>query len=51
MYDKECFCSECARAKGERTKEQYDKVEKYDYSVLLSPSFWWKTPGIAVKAA
>jgi len=51
MYDKPCFCSQCARAKGERSQELYDKVEKPDYSVLLSPSFWWKIPGFTVKTA
>jgi len=41
VYPKEkCFCSQCARAKGEREREQWEKVEKPDYSPLLSPSFW-----------
>lgn len=44
IYDKPCFCSECARAKGERSEEAFAKVVKPDYSVLLKPSFWWKTP-------
>jgi len=35
-----CGCSKCARAKGERSAEAWDKVAKPDYSALLSPSFW-----------
>lgn len=37
---KDCRCSKCARAKGERTLEAWEKVAKPDYSPLLSPSFW-----------
>lgn len=40
VWDQECFCSKCSRARGERTKEAFAKVEKPNYSVLLSPSFW-----------
>jgi len=35
-----CRCSKCARAKGERSIEAWQKVEKPDYSPLLSPWFW-----------
>lgn len=42
-WPKQCFCAKCARGRGERTLEQYNKVEKPDYSVLLSPS-WWMAP-------
>lgn len=35
-----CFCSKCARAKGEREFKAWEEVVKPDYSVLLSPSFW-----------
>jgi len=35
-----CGCAKCSRARGERTKEAWAKVEKQDYSVLLKPSFW-----------
>eukprot|EP00928_Gymnodinium_smaydae_P079654 TRINITY_DN63523_c0_g1_i1.p1 TRINITY_DN63523_c0_g1~~TRINITY_DN63523_c0_g1_i1.p1 ORF type:complete len:318 (+),score=76.13 TRINITY_DN63523_c0_g1_i1:78-956(+) len=38
--EEKCFCSKCARAKGERSKEAWEKVIKPDYSVLLKPSFW-----------
>jgi len=38
--DEKCFCSKCARAKGEREFKQWEKIEKPDYSVLLSPRFW-----------
>lgn len=40
VYTKKCFCCKCQVAEGKRTREIYDKVEKPDYSVLLSPSFW-----------
>jgi len=39
-YPSECLCSKCARTAGKRTKEIYQKIDKPDYSVLLSPSFW-----------
>merc|ERR550525_264701 len=35
-----CFCSKCAREKGERSFEAWQKVEKPDYSPLLSLRFW-----------
>ena len=41
-YKKECFCVKCERAKGGRTREEFAKIKKPDYSVLLSPSFWAK---------
>ena len=37
----ECLCAKCCRARGERTREAFEKIEKPDYSVLLSPSYWW----------
>jgi len=40
-YDGECFCVKCEQKAGKRTREAFDKVVKYDYSVLLSPSFWF----------
>jgi lathosterol oxidase len=36
-----CLCSRCSTARGERTREAYDAVEKPDYSVLRRPSYWW----------
>lgn len=36
----ECLCAKCCQARGERTKERFDALEKPDYSVLLSPRFW-----------
>jgi len=36
----ECVCASCSIARGERTREAFDAIEKPDYSVLLSPSFW-----------
>jgi lathosterol oxidase len=36
----ECLCAGCSVARGERTREAFDAVEKPDYSVLLKPSFW-----------
>jgi len=43
--EKGCFCAECARGKGERTVEEWNKVQRIDYSPLLRPSFWlsWQT--------
>jgi len=48
---KECFCAECARKKGERTLDEYSKVQVPDYSILIQPSFWmtWKTFKIEAK--
>jgi len=36
-----CICARCSTARGERTREAFEAVEKPDYSVLLEPSFWW----------
>lgn len=44
MYDKDCFCAKCSCAKGERTLEAWQKIDKPDYSVLLQPSFWLSSP-------
>ncbi len=38
----ECLCARCSTARGERTREAFEAVEKPDYSVLVDPSFWWK---------
>jgi len=35
-----CSCAKCARARGERSFDAWEKVEKVDYSPLLKPSFW-----------
>ena len=41
VYPKEkCFCAECARNKGERTKEEFQQVVLQDYSKLFSSSLW-----------
>lgn len=37
----ECLCARCSTARGERTREAFEAIEKPDYSVLLKPSFWW----------
>lgn len=37
----ECLCAKCSMARGERTREAFEALEKPDYSVLLKPSFWW----------
>jgi len=49
--EKGCFCAECARAKGERTEEEWKEVKRIDYSPLLRPSFWlsWQTFKIEAK--
>ena len=36
----ECLCARCSIARGERSREAFAKIEKPDYSPLLSPSFW-----------
>jgi len=40
VWKGECCCSKCAREKGLRTKELWDKVEKPDYSPLFTLAFW-----------
>lgn len=35
-----CACAKCCVARGERTREAFDAIEKPDYSVLVSPSYW-----------
>jgi lathosterol oxidase len=35
-----CICARCSSARGERTREAFDALEKPDYSPLLSASFW-----------
>jgi len=49
--DKACFCAECARKNGERTRAEYEKIKVPDYSILLKPSFWmsWSTFQIEAK--
>lgn len=37
-----CLCSACCRARGERSEEAWARVERPDYAVLLSPTFWWR---------
>ena len=41
MWDKECTCCRCEVAAGKRTQEEWERIEKHDYSILLKPSFWW----------
>lgn len=38
--DKECFCAECSRAKGERTLEAFKAIKIPDYSKLFSAKLW-----------
>jgi lathosterol oxidase len=35
-----CVCSQCEVKAGRRSREQWEKVVKPDYSVLLKSSFW-----------
>ena len=46
-----CLCARCCIARGERTREAFDALEKPDYSPLLSPSFWLRGPKRAQKEA
>jgi lathosterol oxidase len=41
-YTGACECSRCARERGERSLEAWQRVEKPDYSVLLRPAYWWR---------
>jgi len=40
---KACFCARCEQKNGKRTREQFDLIKKTipDYSILLSPGFWF----------
>jgi len=42
-YPGDCLCAVCAQKHGKRSLEEFEKIEKPDYSVLLHPSFWLKT--------
>uniref|UniRef100_A0A6B2LD44 Fatty acid hydroxylase domain-containing protein n=1 Tax=Arcella intermedia TaxID=1963864 RepID=A0A6B2LD44_9EUKA len=44
LYDKDCFCAKCEREAGKRSFEDWKKLEKPDYSVLLQPKFWLNPP-------
>jgi len=46
-----CLCAKCCVARGERTREAFEKIEKPDYSVLLRPSFWWTCATVTARAA
>lgn len=50
-YEGACRCVRCEQAAGRRTRAQYAKVVKPDYSVLLRPAFWMSGAGAAAKAA
>lgn len=39
-YTGKCTCAKCDREAGNRTVEAWNNVEKPDYGVLLSPTFW-----------
>jgi len=43
-----CRCHQC---RPKRTLEQWAQVEKPDYSVLLSPSWWFSSASTAVTLA
>ncbi|CAF4301420.1 unnamed protein product [Rotaria sp. Silwood2] len=38
-----CLCVKCQHAQGQGTREEYDKVEKPDYRVMLQWNFWLNT--------
>ena len=40
VYQGPCKCVRCEQDAGRRTREQFAKVAKPDYSVLLQPAFW-----------
>jgi lathosterol oxidase len=39
-----CACCKCSVARGERTLQAWNAVEKPDYSPLFTLSFWLRTP-------
>ena len=39
--EEKCFCAECSRSKGERSKEAFDKITIPDYSKLFSTQLWF----------
>jgi len=45
-----CVCVKCCVARGERSREAYDKVVKPDYSVLFSLEFWLNPESVSKKA-
>jgi len=52
VYDADpatCLCAKCCVARGERTREAFERIDKPDYAVLLSPSFWLRGPRAATE--
>ncbi|CAF4850244.1 unnamed protein product, partial [Rotaria socialis] len=42
VYPREkCFCIKCQKEKGQRTHDEFEKLEKPDYSILLNWNFWF----------
>ena len=41
MYDGDCFCVKCERAKGKRSRELYKQVVVPNYEKLLDYTFWF----------
>ncbi len=50
-YEGSCECSRCARERGERSFEAWQRVEKPDYAVLLESSFWLRGEARAARPA
>jgi len=48
VYKGNCFCVQCAQAKGLRTQEQWAEVVVPDYTQLLRPNFWLRGKMLAV---
>lgn len=42
VYEGQCFCVKCERARGKRSIEIFKTIDLPDYSLLLQPSFWLK---------
>lgn len=42
IYTGPCLCAGCSTKRGERTREEFEKVEKVDYSCLLRAGYWWE---------
>jgi len=41
VYKGECFCAKCSQAKGKRSREEWDKIEKPDYAILWNPRYFF----------
>ena len=50
MYEDECFCVKCERAKGNRSEDMYKRIVVPDYHKLLSAKFWFSSASVLTGA-